>query len=644
MKKKLMLVLGFVVLACAANAEIINIMMHNGDTTFGRLNNVPDGNLVSAGTNGSDTWNNINRVVDTLVFSDKALDLSDGTSSGATLDVASGFSHYVQVGTSNDDQVMMTGWYGINSTESFTVSGLSSAFTGDGYEVTIYGDVAGDRVMDYTIGSTTKTINDVGNFDGTFVEGERKVTFSGLTSSSFTITGNVTGRSAISGIIISKSLPADSLPVIHSFTTSDTNVLSGSEVTLAWEVEATDSLSIDQGIGDVPVGSGSTQVVVNADTTYTLKAINSYGTNTASVSVTLDTALPTIQTFRASSTNVFPGATEVSLFWSVSDETGVSINQGIGYMQDSEGSTQIVVAASATYTLTATNFNGSVSESIDILLNESPVLFRSDFDGNTGAYIFTGVADNISGSATLGITDWTTDASVTAISGLTAITTNGVGGFAQTQGGTSTYANNNKVYLAPNLNVGGNRGFSLTFTIDTPRKLQILKVLSGHSNDSGNVDNGYTSDINFSLSGGTLGIPVTGSFSNQSYWLPPVCHTYDFDLAGTDIGIGSYTLDVYMNNFSGVGSYAIYDGVLLSTYPATNSVTILPSSGLVSGGTEMEIAWISEFGASYIMETNSNLIFGDWQPYMLDILGTGGEITITNPIGPDQTFYRVITE
>lgn len=51
------------------------------------------------------------------------------------------------------------------------------------------------------------------------------------------------------------------------------------------------------------------------------------------------------------------------------------------------------------------------------------VLFSSDFDGNTGAAVLSGDTDNTSGLATVTINDWSTDASVAAITGLTAIST-----------------------------------------------------------------------------------------------------------------------------------------------------------------------------------------------------------------------------
>lgn len=104
---------------------------------------------------------------------------------------------------------MMEGWYGFREAEGVTISGLDASFTGPGYTVTIFGDSNATipvRTMNYTIGGATKTLIDGSNFSGTFADGVNQVTFTGLSTSSFTIAGNdvtTAGRSAINGIVIS---------------------------------------------------------------------------------------------------------------------------------------------------------------------------------------------------------------------------------------------------------------------------------------------------------------------------------------------------------------------------------------------------------------------------------------------------------
>lgn len=87
-----------------------------------------------------------------------------------------------------------------------------------------------------------------------------------------------------------------------------------------------------------------------------------------SVTVTLGSGTPyngpEILSFTTSESSVLPG-TPVTLDWSVSNATYVSLNQGIGEVAPN-GSTDIVVTASTTFTLTATNASDSAGENISI--------------------------------------------------------------------------------------------------------------------------------------------------------------------------------------------------------------------------------------------------------------------------------------
>jgi hypothetical protein len=75
-------------------------------------------------------------------------------------------------------------------------------------------------------------------------------------------------------------------PIINSFTANPTEMTSLQTVTLTWDTTSADTVSISD-IGDVPV-SGSSTATPTTTTTYTLTATNSYGSVTASITVTLD--------------------------------------------------------------------------------------------------------------------------------------------------------------------------------------------------------------------------------------------------------------------------------------------------------------------------------------------------------------------
>jgi hypothetical protein len=200
--------------AASAHAATINIAFHNGGTTVNAMTSRPGGTLVNT---TAETWNNpANNAGVGLVFTNFALNDSAGAATGASLAAAAGASAFNNNGwgTQSQDHVMMEGWYGLFGTESITISNLPTAFTSGGYTVTIYGDSASVRTMNYTIGGTTQTISDTGIFTGTFTT-ENSTTFNALGSAAFTITGNGAGttRSAINGIVI-QSIPEPTAPAL----------------------------------------------------------------------------------------------------------------------------------------------------------------------------------------------------------------------------------------------------------------------------------------------------------------------------------------------------------------------------------------------------------------------------------------------
>jgi hypothetical protein len=78
-----------------------------------------------------------------------------------------------------------------------------------------------------------------------------------------------------------------SKPTVVSFSATPASLpVGGGTVTLAWDVTAASTLSIDHGVGPVsPASTGSTSAVVTAATTFTLSATDSSGTTTATAAV-----------------------------------------------------------------------------------------------------------------------------------------------------------------------------------------------------------------------------------------------------------------------------------------------------------------------------------------------------------------------
>lgn len=137
--------------------------------------------------------------------------------------------------------------------------------------------------------------------------------------------------------------PAQTAPVITSFTASPTTVPSGTPSTLTWVVTGATTLSIDKGIGVV---TGTSHAVTpSLTTTYTLTATNGIGSTTQQASVTVtstaDTQAPTVPTNLATS-NVT--ATGLTLTWTASaDNVGVT-----GYRVFRNG-TQVGTPATTTF-------------------------------------------------------------------------------------------------------------------------------------------------------------------------------------------------------------------------------------------------------------------------------------------------------
>lgn len=82
--------------------------------------------------------------------------------------------------------------------------------------------------------------------------------------------------------------PAD-LPLISSFTASQTNILAGASTTLSWNVSGATSLSINPGSISIATSVSSLIVTPAASTNYTLTATNSVGSVSKSISITVGT-------------------------------------------------------------------------------------------------------------------------------------------------------------------------------------------------------------------------------------------------------------------------------------------------------------------------------------------------------------------
>lgn len=150
-------------------------------------------------------------------------------------------------------------------------------------------------------------------------------------------------------------------PTISYFSISPVQMLSGKTATLSWNVTGATSVSIDNGIGKV-TGTSKT-VTPKVTTTYKLTASNSYGSKTATISITVGTA-PVISSFKSTPGGLANSGT-ASLSWSVQYATNLSLDQGIGSVTG-KSSQSVSVSSTKTYTLTAGNSYGYTNATVTV--------------------------------------------------------------------------------------------------------------------------------------------------------------------------------------------------------------------------------------------------------------------------------------
>lgn len=125
------------------------------------------------------------------------------------------------------------------------------------------------------------------------------------TATTYTLTATNAAGNSTANVTIT----IGTVPVITSFTSSNATPVYGKETTLNWLVTNSTSQSINQNLGAVPA-SGSATVVPLLTTTYTLTAVNDFGTSSANTTITLATPVgvlaPGFTARRVSSTVAFP--------------------------------------------------------------------------------------------------------------------------------------------------------------------------------------------------------------------------------------------------------------------------------------------------------------------------------------------------
>jgi len=170
------------------------------------------------------------------------------------------------------------------------------------------------------------------------------------------------GAQGIARVSVTVGKPVPPPPPQIIFTANPSTITVGQSSTLLWQVINADTVSISS-LGNVGL-TGSQGVTPPATTTYTLTATRGTQTATATATVTVNPVstggLPRIISFAPNPATIDFGQSSV-LSWVVENATSVTVSTvgSVGLT----GSHTVSPAATTSYTITASNANGTVSAS-----------------------------------------------------------------------------------------------------------------------------------------------------------------------------------------------------------------------------------------------------------------------------------------
>ncbi len=214
-------------------------------------------------------------------------------------------------------------------------------------------------VLSWTSTDTTSLTIDNGVGTVTPVDAG-SVTVNPTSATTYTITATCPGGTKIATVTITVPLPTVTL------TAGEITIIRGSSTTLNWTSTNATVLSIDNGVGAVtPVSAGSTTISPIVTTIYIITAIGPSGTETATVTVTVNEPVPTVTLISDVSTvNI---GDPVLLSWTSTDATSLDIDNGVGAVTPiTSGSTSVNPTVTTTYTITATGPGGTETASVTI--------------------------------------------------------------------------------------------------------------------------------------------------------------------------------------------------------------------------------------------------------------------------------------
>ncbi|MFC1829702.1 hypothetical protein ACFL0O_08825, partial [Thermodesulfobacteriota bacterium] len=183
-------------------------------------------------------------------------------------------------------------------------------------------------------------------------------------TTTYTITAIGPGGTSTANATITVNYPSPSV----SFSVNPGGIVAGESSTLAWNTIYADSVSIDNGIGNVDL-SGSYIVSPSQTTTYTLTVIGPGGTTIKSTTLTIHPPPPTVSL--VSDVDILQTGEPATLTWSSENAQYAFIDNGIGEVSVN-GATVVSPEHTTAYTITVTGPSGSDNAQVVIRVAGNP--------------------------------------------------------------------------------------------------------------------------------------------------------------------------------------------------------------------------------------------------------------------------------
>ncbi len=121
--------------------------------------------------------------------------------------------------------------------------------------------------------------------------------------------------------------------------------------------------------------------------------------------------------------------------------------------------------------------------------------------------------------------------------------------------------------------------------------------------------------------------------------IPDTVGSLSLDGGSTTVPDGTYTASALSGlgtgTYTGTGSLVVGEGGV--TEIGNVEAELLP------GGSSLSLSWTAEAGASYAVQTNSDLVDGAWGDFQTGITGSGA-VLVTNDLIGAVGFYRIVAE